>query len=69
VRQELKLVELNHAWELHDYLLGVLAELLRLPAFGVYTWLKQLGYRVVRILATAVDDFVVELDLTVWSLR
>ena len=62
MRKELKLLEADDARELHDYLLGVLAELGGLPSAGVGCRVEQLGDRVLGLFPAAINDSVLELD-------
>ena len=62
MRQELKLLQADDARELHDYLLGVLAELGGLPAPRVWCGVEQLGDRILGLLPAAIYYPILQLD-------
>ena len=62
MREELKLFEADDARELHDYLLGVLAELGGLPSAGVGCGVEQLRDRILGLLPAVIYYPILELD-------
>ena len=62
MREELKLLEADDTWELHDDLLGILAELGRLPAPRVGCGIQQLRDRILGLLPAAIYYSILQLD-------
>ena len=62
MRKELKLLEADDTWELHDDLLGILAELGRLPSPRVRCGVQQLRDRILGLLAAAIYYSILQLD-------
>ena len=65
MRQKLQLLQLDQLRELDNDLIGIIAELLGLPASRVGAWVKELCDWAVLILSTAVNDSIFKL-FDVW---
>ena len=65
MRQKLQLLQFDQLRELDDDLLGIVTELLGLPASRVGAWVKELCDWAVLIFTTAVNDSIFKL-FDVW---